>query len=77
MAVQSSYNMYTYPEATQQKKSAKNKTDSQMILDYLECDQLDTLYPLAESGVKFAKKSLENDYSFEETTVPVDLEIPI
>lgn len=73
MAVQSSYNTYTYPEATQQKKSAKNKTDSQMILDYLECDQLDALYPLAESGVKFAKKSLENDYSFEETTVPINL----
>ena len=73
MAVQSSYNTYTYPEATQQKKSAKNKTDSQMILDYLECDQLDALYPLAESGVKFAKKSLENDYSFEETTVAVNL----
>lgn len=73
MAVQSLYNTYTYPEATEQKKSAKNKTESQKELDYLECDQIDTLYPLAENGVKFVKKSLENDYSFEEATVPVKL----
>ena len=73
MAVQSLYSTYTYPEAIEQKKSAKNKTESQKELDYLECGQIDTLYPLAESGVKFAEKELENDYSFEEVTVPVKL----
>lgn len=73
MAVLSSYSMITYPEAVQQKKTAKNKTVSQKVLDYLECDQIDTLYAVAESGVGFAKKSLEQDYSFSESTIPVKL----
>lgn len=73
MAVESSERMLTYPETVQQKKSAKNKTTSQKVLDYLECDQIDTLYAVAESGIKYAKKSIENDYSFEESTVPVKL----
>lgn len=73
MAMQDLYSTYTYEETQEADNQGKKKTDGQKGLDYLECDKIDLLYPLAQNGVEYAKKSLKMDETYDGDTTYVNM----
>ncbi|MDD6326101.1 MAG: DUF6449 domain-containing protein [Lachnospiraceae bacterium] len=68
MAVRNLYTSWSYPV-----KKKANRNDEQLVLDYLETDHVELLYPLAENGVENQWIKQKNSEDYLDDTMWVDV----